>query len=38
MLPFKWPFCGRVSLYLILLVGILRLGVFDGDQFIYVQF
>jgi len=38
MLPFKWPFWGRFLLYLVLLIGILRLGVFDGEQFIYFQF
>ena len=38
MLPYKWPVWGRFTLFLILLIGIIRLGVFDGEQFIYFQF
>ena len=38
MLPTRWNPWVRGLLYTVLLVGILRLGVFDGEQFIYFQF
>ena len=38
MLPLSWPPWGRFAFYLVLLIGIIRFGIFDGEQFIYFQF
>ena len=38
MLPLSWPAWGRFVFYLVLLIAVIRFGVFDGEQFIYFQF